>query len=123
MSNVFLWHGTFTINSLTHVFGKQRFKTGDQSRNSFILALVTLGEGWHNNHHFYPGVVRQGFFPWEIDISYYIIRILGALGIVWNIKEPNYDHIRVSRIDVGTSLPSIGQEETAATSKPRYHML
>jgi len=86
LSTIILFHGTFTINSLMHKIGKQRYKTGDQSRNSLVLALVTLGEGWHNNHHYYQSAARQGFYWWEIDITYYIIRTLGALGIVWDIR-------------------------------------
>jgi stearoyl-CoA desaturase (delta-9 desaturase) len=86
LSTILLFHGTFTINSLMHKIGKQRYKTGDQSRNSLILALVTLGEGWHNNHHYYQSAARQGFYWWEIDITYYIIRFLGLLGIVWDIR-------------------------------------
>jgi stearoyl-CoA desaturase (delta-9 desaturase) len=86
LSTIILFHGTFTINSLMHKIGKQRYKTGDQSRNSLVLALVTLGEGWHNNHHYYQSAAQQGFYWWEIDITYYIIRTLGALGIVWDIR-------------------------------------
>lgn len=86
LSTIILFHGTFTINSLMHKIGKQRYKTGDESRNSLVLALVTLGEGWHNNHHYYQSAAQQGFYWWEIDITYYIIRTLGALGIVWDIR-------------------------------------
>lgn len=86
LSTILLFHGTFTINSLMHTIGRPRYKTGDESRNSFILALVTLGEGWHNNHHYYQSAARQGFYWWEIDITYYIIRMLGWMGIVWEIR-------------------------------------
>jgi stearoyl-CoA desaturase (delta-9 desaturase) len=86
ISTTVLFHATCTINSLTHCFGKKRFETGDDSRNSLLLALLTLGEGWHNNHHHFQASARQGFYWWEIDISYYVIRFLGALGLVWNIK-------------------------------------
>jgi len=87
-STVLLWHGTFCINSLTHLFGRRRYITKDDSRNSFLMALITLGEGWHNNHHYYKASTRQGFFWWEIDITYYILRGLAGLGIVWDLKEP-----------------------------------
>ena len=70
------------------MFGRIRYKTADTSRNSFILALVTLGEGWHNNHHYYSASARMGFFWWEVDISYYTLRCLSFLGLVWNIKKP-----------------------------------
>ena len=83
---VVLLHGTLCINSLAHVFGRQRFKTGDDSRNSLFLALITLGEGWHNNHHRYMHSARQGFYWWEIDISYYVLRALSALGIIWDLR-------------------------------------
>lgn len=81
-----LWHGTFVINSLCHVFGKRRFATTDTSKNSLILALITFGEGWHNNHHFFPSSARQGFYWWEIDLSYYSLKVLEKLGIVWDIR-------------------------------------
>ena len=87
LSTVVLYHGTFTINSLMHVIGGRRYATTDKSKNSVILALVTLGEGWHNNHHYYQSTARQGFYWWEIDITYYIIRLLGLFGIVWEIRE------------------------------------
>lgn len=87
LSTVILYHGTFTINSLMHKIGKKRYRTGDESRNSVILALVTMGEGWHNNHHYYQSTAKQGFYWWEIDATYYIIRMLGALGIVWDIRD------------------------------------
>ena len=86
ISTTVLFHATCTINSLTHCFGKKRFDTGDDSRNSLLLALLTLGEGWHNNHHHFQSSARQGFFWWEIDISYYVIRLLSAFGLVWDIK-------------------------------------
>ncbi len=86
VATVFLWHGTFTINSLSHVFGKRRFKTTDTSKNNLLLALITLGEGWHNNHHYYPGAARQGFYWWEIDLSYYSLKVLSWFKIVWDIN-------------------------------------
>ena len=88
VSTVFLYHGTFCINSLTHLIGKRRFKTDDDSRNNLLLALITLGEGWHNNHHRYPGSERQGFYWWEIDISHYILKVLSWFGLVWDLREP-----------------------------------
>jgi stearoyl-CoA desaturase (delta-9 desaturase) len=86
VSTVALMHGTFFINSLAHVFGKRRFKTTDDSRNSLILAMITLGEGWHNNHHRYQYSARQGFYWWEIDISYYLLKALSWVGIVWDLQ-------------------------------------
>jgi len=86
ISTVFCYHGTYTINSLCHVFGKKRYETGDDSRNNWLLALITLGEGWHNNHHHYPVSTRQGFYWWEIDVTYYLLRVLSVCGIIWDLK-------------------------------------
>lgn len=86
VSTVALYHSTFTINSLAHRFGRRRFETRDDSRNSLLLALLTFGEGWHNNHHYYPGSVRQGFRWWEVDLSYYLLRILSIFGLVWGLR-------------------------------------
>ena len=88
VSTVINWHVTFMINSLTHMFGRRRYPTKDDSRNSFILALLTLGEGWHNNHHYYQASTRQGFFWWEIDITYYGLKALSAVGLIWDLREP-----------------------------------
>ncbi|MFK2901996.1 acyl-CoA desaturase [Dyella jejuensis] len=86
ISTVVLFHATVTINSLAHRFGRRRFETGDNSRNNLWLALITFGEGWHNNHHFYPGSTRQGFRWWEIDLTWYGLRLLAACGLVWDLK-------------------------------------
>lgn len=88
ISTTVLWHTTFLINSACHLFGRRRFQTRDQSRNSFLLALVTLGEGWHNNHHHYPSSVNQGFYWWEVDITFYVLRFLKRLGLVWDLRLP-----------------------------------
>jgi stearoyl-CoA desaturase (delta-9 desaturase) len=88
VATVFLWHGTFCVNSLTHVFGRQRYKTTDTSRNSFLVALITLGEGWHNNHHHYMSSTRQGFFWWEVDFTYYGLKVLSWFRLVWDLREP-----------------------------------
>jgi len=85
ISTVLLFHGTCTINSLSHVYGKKRFNTTDDSKNNFFLALVTFGEGWHNNHHRYPGSVRQGFYWWEVDMTYYILRAMAAVGLIYDL--------------------------------------
>ncbi len=86
ISTVACYHGTYTINSLCHVWGRRRYETGDESRNNWLLALITLGEGWHNNHHRYPMSTRQGFYWWEIDITYYLLRSLAALGVIRDLK-------------------------------------
>ena len=87
ISTVALYHGTFTINSLAHRWGRRRYATRDESRNNFILAVLTLGEGWHNNHHHYPASVRQGFYWWEFDPTYYFLRLLEMLGLVWDLRQ------------------------------------
>jgi stearoyl-CoA desaturase (delta-9 desaturase) len=86
VSTILLFHVTVTINSLAHGFGTRRFATGDDSRNNPWLALLTFGEGWHNNHHFFPGSARQGFRWWEIDLTYYLLRLMAAVGLVHGLK-------------------------------------
>ena len=88
LSTVVLYHCVFSINSLAHVVGTQRYVTADESRNNWWLAIITLGEGWHNNHHHYQSATRQGFFWWEIDISYYVLRVLSWVGLVWDLRAP-----------------------------------
>lgn len=90
-STVALYHATFAINSFAHLWGTQRYYTGDDSRNNGLLAVLTLGEGWHNNHHYYMGAARQGFFRWEWDPTYLILRLLQSCRIVWDICEPTSD--------------------------------
>ena len=93
-STVLLYHATFCINSLAHVSGRQRYVTGDDSRNNWLLALVTMGEGWHNNHHACQSSVRQGFRWWEIDVTHDVLRLLSWLGIVWDLKTPPVSVLR-----------------------------
>jgi len=93
-STVLLYHATFCINSLAHVHGRKRYVTGDDSRNNWLLAFFTMGEGWHNNHHAYQSSVRQGFRWWEIDATFYILKALSWLGIVWDLKTPTEQVMR-----------------------------
>jgi stearoyl-CoA desaturase (Delta-9 desaturase) len=86
VSTVVLFHGTVTINSLSHMWGSRRYNTKDDSRNNWFLAVITLGEGWHNNHHHYPGAARQGFFWWEYDPTYYGLKVMSWLGLIWDLK-------------------------------------
>ena len=88
LSTAILYHGTFSINSLMHVWGRRRYVTKDTSRNTLLLALVTLGEGWHNNHHYYQSSANQGFFWWEIDITYYILKLMSFVGLVSDLRKP-----------------------------------
>jgi len=88
LSTVFTYHAIWSANSVCHRFGSRRFPTNDDSRNNFFVALVTLGDGWHHNHHFSPYSARHGFRWWEIDINYAVLRVLAALGLVWDLKMP-----------------------------------
>jgi stearoyl-CoA desaturase (delta-9 desaturase) len=88
ISTVVLYHATYTINSVAHVVGSRRYATSDDSRNNWFLALLTLGEGWHNNHHYYPGSTRQGFYWWEVDLTYYGLKALSWIGLVWDLRSP-----------------------------------
>ena len=88
VSTVLLWHGSFSINSLAHLFGKRRYATSDDSRNNWALALLTTGEGWHNNHHHYQSSANQGFRWWEIDVTYYVLRLLERFGLIWDLRRP-----------------------------------
>jgi stearoyl-CoA desaturase (delta-9 desaturase) len=101
LSTVLLWHGTFIVNSLAHVFGRRRFATPDTSRNSLFIALVTGGEGWHNNHHYLPASARQGLMWWEIDTTWYVLRALAALHIVSDVKRPPARLLTQSRVGDG----------------------
>lgn len=105
VSTVLLWHGTFTINSLTHMFGSRRYATTDNSRNNALLALITLGEGWHNNHHYYQRSVQQGFFWWEFDPTYYVLRVFSWLGLVWDLHAPPVQAVRGELPAHGTIAP------------------
>ncbi len=98
VSTVLLWHGTFTINSLSHVFGSRRYQTTDTSRNNWLLALITLGEGWHNNHHTYQSSTRQGFFWWEIDVTYYVLKVASWFRIVSDLRQPPLRLLEAKRL-------------------------
>ncbi len=87
VSTVVLYHATYTINSLAHGWGRRRYATRDDSRNNWLLALITFGEGWHNNHHHYPVSARQGFYWWEIDLTFYFLKLLEALGLIWDLRH------------------------------------
>src|SRR5436309_1590021 len=99
LSTVLLYHGTFCINSLYHIFGTKRYATTDESKNNFWLALITLGEGWHNNHHHYQSSANQGFFWWEIDLSYYVLLMLSWVKLVWKIRKPAPERIAECRVE------------------------
>ena len=97
ISTVILYHATYTVNSVAHKYGKRRYNTKDDSRNNFFVALITCGEGWHNNHHHFPGSARQGFYWWEVDMTYYFLKLLAWLGIIWDLKSIP-DNLKNSRL-------------------------
>jgi stearoyl-CoA desaturase (delta-9 desaturase) len=96
-STVALYHCTFFINSLAHVHGSQRYVTGDDSRNNLWLALLTLGEGWHNNHHAYQRSARQGFRWYEVDVTFYVLTALSWVRVVWDLGQPPLEVVRNER--------------------------
>jgi stearoyl-CoA desaturase (delta-9 desaturase) len=91
VSTVLLWHGSFSINSLSHMFGRRRYQTSDDSRNNWALSIITTGEGWHNNHHHYQSSANQGFRWWEVDTTYYFLRLLALCGLIWDLRRPPSD--------------------------------
>jgi stearoyl-CoA desaturase (delta-9 desaturase) len=102
ISTVVLYHATYSVNSLAHLFGERRYLTDDHSRNNWLVAILTLGEGWHNNHHHYPSAARQGFFWWEFDVTYYTLYTLERLGLVWQLRP-----VPESVLDAGRKSPRV----------------
>ncbi len=117
VSQVLTWHGTFTINSLSHVWGGRRYATADDSRNNPLLAVITMGEGWHNNHHHYQVAARQGFYWWEIDCTYYVLRALAAVGLIWELHGVP-DHVRDPRRLRRPSRPPPRSRRAALVAAP-----
>jgi stearoyl-CoA desaturase (delta-9 desaturase) len=121
VSTTLLFHGTACINSMAHLMGKRRFQTDDDSRNSFILALITLGEGWHNNHHRYQSATRNGFYWWEIDPTYYGLKFLSWTGFIWGLKP-----VPASVLEEGVRAEhaaSVAAAHRAALVHPEYSSL
>jgi len=102
VSTVCVYHVTYLVNSATHLIGSRRYKTKDDSRNHLGVALLTFGEGWHNNHHHYPNSARQGFFWWEIDLTYYGLVVMSWLGLVWDLR-PVPKHALSKNLEVEVS--------------------
>jgi stearoyl-CoA desaturase (Delta-9 desaturase) len=118
ISTTALFHGTSCINSMAHLMGRRRFATSDDSRNSFILALICLGEGWHNNHHRYQSSTRNGFYWWEIDITYYGLKMLSWTRLIWGLKPvPKSIMEEAARAD---HQASIAAAQHAAHAHPEY---
>lgn len=118
-STVLLYHATFCINSLAHVRGSKRYVTADDSRNNWLLALFTMGEGWHNNHHACQSSARQGFRWWEIDLTYYVLVVLSWLGVVWNLKAPSEQLLRNEQ-RLGSRALRRTAEQLAGRFNPDY---
>ncbi|MGL4551354.1 MAG: acyl-CoA desaturase [Gemmataceae bacterium] len=116
VSTVMLYHATFTINSLSHLFGSRRYDTPDGSRNNVWLALITLGEGWHNNHHHYQSSANQGFYWWEIDISYSVLVVLSKVGLVWDLRTPNEKALNHRRIVPAGAAPAEEPADKSVTA-------
>jgi len=106
-----LAHATFAINTVNHMFGSRRFDTLDESRNNPLTAFFAVGEGWHNNHHRYQRAARNGFYWWEVDVTWYVIRLMSAVGLAWNVQgvpRRIYEEARVRHAGrVRRSVPSI----------------
>jgi stearoyl-CoA desaturase (delta-9 desaturase) len=96
-----------------HLWGTRRYETSDTSRNSFLLALITMGEGWHNNHHYYQSTANQGFFWWELDGSYALLKALRALGLVWDLRTPPAHVLAAHRVRSGPRSTAARREALA----------
>ncbi|MBI5367384.1 MAG: fatty acid desaturase [Planctomycetes bacterium] len=116
ISTILLFHGTGTINSLAHQLGSKRFQTTDESRNNLFLALITLGEGWHNNHHHYPHAAKMGFYWWEIDLTYYGLKALALCGLVWDLKGVPEEELTRDLLGAGAD----GPEPLAVPAPPPF---
>ena len=101
LSTIMCWHSTFLVNSLAHLWGTRRFATPDSSRNNALVAFLTMGEGWHNNHHHIQSSCRQGFRWYEFDMSFYVLNVLSWLRVVKDIKAPNAKALQTARIADG----------------------
>jgi stearoyl-CoA desaturase (delta-9 desaturase) len=112
-STVLVYHATFCINSLAHMSGSTRYVTGDDSRNNWLLAVITMGEGWHNNHHAFQSSVRQGFRWWELDLTYYLLLALSWLGLVWDLKTPP-EHVLRNEQRLGARVINRAAEQLVA---------
>jgi stearoyl-CoA desaturase (delta-9 desaturase) len=117
-STVLLWHATFSVNSLAHIVGRRRYATPDTSRNLWPLALLTFGEGWHNNHHHYPASARQGFTWWQLDVSYLVLRALAAVGVVSDLRRPTPAALANRRIRPGTTDAEAADADPAPPPVP-----
>jgi stearoyl-CoA desaturase (Delta-9 desaturase) len=96
---IFLYqHATFSVNSICHMFGRKDYRSRDEARNNWLVALLVFGEGWHNNHHAFPASARHGLRRWQLDLSWWVIRGLEKIGLVWNVKVPDADQMGRRRL-------------------------
>lgn len=119
VSTTALFHGTSCINSMAHLMGRRRFNTADDSRNSFLLSVITLGEGWHNNHHRYQSCARNGFYWWEFDPTYYGLRLLAWTGLIWGLKPVPLTILEEGKRATSAAPPSHAQHSRAITGAKR----
>ena len=121
ISTVLAHHATFTVNSICHLWGRRRYATGDGSRNNLFVAMITLGEGWHNNHHHYQSSARQGIRWWEIDVCYYFIRLLACVGLVWDLRKPPVEKLtsQLHKVETLSTKHSRRSSSNAAVLKGR----
>jgi stearoyl-CoA desaturase (delta-9 desaturase) len=117
ISTVAVYQVTYLVNSATHLIGSRRYQTKDDSRNSLIIALLTFGEGWHNNHHHYPNSTRQGFFWWEIDITYYTLLFMSGLGLVWDLKAVPKRILEPKKKPDATPVPALTEAKPATVTQ------
>jgi stearoyl-CoA desaturase (delta-9 desaturase) len=113
LSAVLSFQITFVVNTLGHLIGSRRYATGDHSTNSFVLAVISLGDGWHNNHHHYPHSAQAGFFWWEIDGAFRIIRLLECVGIVWDVRR-----VPAHKLSPAAASPVVGEDPCEETLEP-----
>ncbi len=126
LSTVFLYHGTFTINSLAHIWGSRRYDTADDSRNNPALAIITMGEGWHNNHHHAQWSARQGHRWWEIDMSWYILKVLSWIRLVRKLKPPSPKILETNLLQKGardTGKEAVRVLREARKKAGRYYVV
>ncbi len=101
---IFLYqHATFSVNSICHMFGRRDFESRDESRNNWFVAALVFGEGWHNNHHAFPASARHGLRRSQVDVSWWVIRGLERLGLVWNVHVPAEAQLGRRRKQLGDS--------------------
>ncbi len=118
LRTVILLHSTWFVNSATHMWGSKRFATDDDSRNLWWVAYLSFGEGWHNNHHAHPQSARHGLAWYELDVNWYGIKTLQALGLIWDVKLPKLGSSRIK--EIGKDEPAEVEVASVATPAAAY---